>query len=217
MSDSAPSTSSSGADQILAALRRQATVDFQATGDQRVQRVVELVDGLSLRQPADQETQPVVEKWLERAVANAPDSTRDLAETLQRHVTDIPWKLAYESVTDNEYVDEMRTGYAFALVAGMARDDFPFGPFASDELLLGFSLQAPGIHYPGHFHAAVEVYSVISGTADWLNGDRVWTPRPPGSVMVHDHNEIHGMQTHDEPLLTWVAWITDPESRAILE
>lgn len=208
---------SSGAAQLLAAVRKQASVDFETTGDARVERVIELIDEVEVRQVADECIQPVVTNWLDRAVDNAPADTRGLAETLRDHHADVPWKLAYETVTGNEYVDQMRSGYAFALIAGIARDDFPTGPFASDRLLLGFSLQAPRIHYPEHFHEAVEIYSVISGNADWLNGDRVWTPRTPGSVMIHDHNEVHGMHTHDEPLLTWVAWITDPECAAILE
>jgi hypothetical protein len=52
---------------------------------------------------------------------------------------------------------------------------------------------------------AIELYKVLSGTAEWtLEG--VTSKRVPGEVILHPSNKIHKMQTYDQTLLALYTW-----------
>ena len=76
-------------------------------------------------------------------------------------------------------------------------------------MLVAFTLQAPGQHYPSHGHPARELYRVPGGTADWWRDNEDWLQRPPGSWVVHERFENHAMRSNDEPLLSLVVWMDD--------
>ncbi len=81
----------------------------------------------------------------------------------------------------------------------------PGGPLDAPECRVGFTLVAPETFYPLHAHPAVELYLVLSGTAEWTTpgGGRMV---PPGGFVLHRSNEPHAMRTFAEPLLALYAW-----------
>jgi hypothetical protein len=74
------------------------------------------------------------------------------------------------------------------------------------RIACGVLLLGPATLYPPHSHPAEEIYVPLSGTADWLQGDGVWRPRPPGSLIHHRGQETHAMRSNDEPLLALYLW-----------
>lgn len=85
----------------------------------------------------------------------------------------------------------------------------PDGMVFNGNCRLGLLLQMPDLRYPGHAHAAEEIYLVLSGTADWQINDSDPTPRPPGAVIYHPSGQRHAMNTRNEPLLAIWGWTGD--------
>ncbi len=191
-------------------------------GDERIGQLVDMLTAPLVRNSARPTSLPVVETWLEPAAALADGPETTVAEALIRHGDSLLWRRAYDTVPPTPEISWMHDGYAYGVLIGPAggtggNSTPPFPPpFISDEVFLGFSIQAPDTLYPAHHHLPTEIYGVIGGTADWLNGTGQWTPRPPGSVFIHEPHEIHGMRTGPEPLLAWAAWIDHPAETAYL-
>ncbi|WP_282605246.1 dimethylsulfonioproprionate lyase family protein [Pelagibius sp. Alg239-R121] len=85
----------------------------------------------------------------------------------------------------------------------------PDGLVFCDHCRLGLFLQMPDLFYPGHAHAADELYLVLSGTADWQLGGSEAIPRSPGSFIHHPSGHWHAMNTRSEPLLAIWGWTGD--------
>ncbi len=209
---------------LLVASRRQVSEShgwLTANGcGSRLDDAVRLMTGLGPSRTVRPSTPRVVQDFLADAVASAPEHTRDLAIALEAATPHLQWVHAYPNASSHPELTAWRASYSYTLLAaavqpgGSAPAD---APYLSDELLFGFTLQGPDVTYPKHNHDAVEIYGVISGNAHWFHPTQGWPSRPPGSVMVHESRQIHAMATNDEPLLTWVAWVTHPTSRAHLQ
>lgn len=102
--------------------------------------------------------------------------------------------------------------YAFTVLVGPAQHGLE-SLYHDSALLCGLTIQAPGIYYPAHAHPAIEIYAVAGGTARWLRGKEGWTPRPPGSVILHESGVAHALETGDEPTLALFAWVSDLDQR----
>lgn len=85
----------------------------------------------------------------------------------------------------------------------------PDGMVYCGHCRLGLFLQMPDLCYPGHAHAANELYLVLSGTAEWQTNGSEPTPQPPGSFIHHPSGHWHAMNTRSEPLLAIWAWTGD--------
>ncbi len=149
-------------------------------------------------------TQPVVDAWLDTAVAAAPEPWAALAHALLATSPELDWIVSYEHLASSPVVDAFRPNYSFAALMGPSfRGRNP--PFLADGLLAGFSLQAPHVHYPAHHHEPPELYGVMSGDIDWQIGD-TWHAKSPGDLAIHRSHESHSMRTTADPVLTWVCW-----------
>jgi mannose-6-phosphate isomerase-like protein (cupin superfamily) len=102
-----------------------------------------------------------------------------------------------------------------AVPAGLS-DHFAFVTFVGDDtpnldprLFFGLFLIAPDTHYPLHWHLAEELYFVLSGAAHWEQGDGIFRPKSPGTLIHHRPNEPHAMATGEEPLLAMWSWYGD--------
>ena len=74
----------------------------------------------------------------------------------------------------------------------------------------GFIVYArPGLWYPWHDHPAEELYLVIAGEAEFLAEGRDPVRLGPGEAAFHASMQPHAMQTHDAPVLCYVAWRGD--------
>lgn len=203
--------------QLLAGVREHA-VACNAEGRESVLAdVVARIDGLGEQTPVEARSLPVVDEWLETAMAATVSSTQPLVELLRRHRGSLHWAIPYGDVADNPDIDHMRTRYAYGLLAGSASRGAATVPWATDDLLLGFVIQGPGVMYPPHHHLAVETYAILGGTARWKRGTEDWTTRPPGTVIHHEANMSHATHTTDEPTLSWVAWTTDADCEAFID
>lgn len=187
--------------ELSSAVRASLTTDPQA------HLFVGLAEGLGALAPpqsADVQTQPVVEDWLDEAVAAAPAPWSGLARALLGASTDLAWMMAYWNLVPSAGLDAFQPHYSFALLAGPILNGHK-PPQADDRLIAGFSIQAPHTFYPPHHHAPPEIYGIISGAMEWQIGD-TWTMKGPGDTAIHRPHESHAMRSADQPVLSWVCW-----------
>lgn len=177
-----------------------------SAGKDHLRILIDHMRELGAAQPVEPNILPVVPQYLERAaeLATVPALTT-LISTLLRVRNQLDW-----ITTPAEYVgSEFAGNFAFTQLAGPP----VFGTrpimYLSDNIAVGFSLQAPHTFYPRHNHKALEFYGVLAGTALWQIGNDDWQAKPPGSFIFHDSEVIHAMHTQDEPLLTTFAWVGD--------
>lgn len=155
------------------------------------------------------ERPPVVDQWLDAAVAAAPEPFSALANALAAATSELPWLMAYTNLSPSPGLATFQPFYSYQLLAGpQFRGHEP--PVLQGDMLLGFTLQQPGVLYPQHHHEPAEVYGVISGHLDWQVGSE-WSRKGPGDLIVHRSHESHAMQSLDEPVLCWVAWPQNPD------
>jgi mannose-6-phosphate isomerase-like protein (cupin superfamily) len=188
-----------------------AAVDGVFSGDIGTPMFDGLPDRLRSGSPtvgADIRNQPIVDRWLAPAVEASSGPWFELAEALLIAATELDWIVSYEHLDGSPVVDAFRPNYSFAAVMGPRfRGRTP--PFHAEDLLAGFSLQAPHVTYPAHHHEPPELYGVMSGSLDWQIGE-TWHTKSPGDLAIHRSHESHSMRTTVEPVLTWVCWTRDP-------
>ena len=93
--------------------------------------------------------------------------------------------------------------YAYVEMVG------PDGMVREEGFRFGLYLQAPETYYPRHWHTAEELYFVLSGMAEWQQGERPAEVRRPGAYIRHGPDEPHAMRTFGEPLLAMWGWVGD--------
>jgi hypothetical protein len=101
-------------------------------------------------------------------------------------------------------------GYAYAEIIG------PSGFFAGDDFLLGVLLLGPHRMYRDHFHAAPELYWLLTGPSRWKHGPGEWATREAGSLCWHEPFVVHATETEAIPLLAIWAWVRDVDQPARL-
>ena len=150
---------------------------------------------------------PVVGDWLAAAVqAVATPRERGLADALLAAAPSLRWIAPYRP---GDGADALAAGYAVTMLVGTGRPPRPGYqmPFVNPDVLVTFTLQAPGLFYPLHRHKAPEIYHVISGAAQWQRDGEPWRRRLPGEWFFHASDQGHAMRTGDEPLLAMATWI----------
>ena len=163
--------------------------------------------------PAGDPPPAVTRQRLEEACAlsgepNSPE--RALADAVAAAGPGLRWKEMYAEYDDEPDMAAFRRVYAYTLLVG------PEAPLRSDRVKVGVTLQGPDALYPAHAHRAAELYAVVGGTADWRRGSEPWTRRPPGDFVVHPSGVRHAIQTNAEPLLAFVAWLSEIDSRVVI-
>jgi hypothetical protein len=101
-------------------------------------------------------------------------------------------------------------GYAYAEIIG------PSGFFPGGDFLLGLLLIGPHRVYRDHFHAAPELYWLLTGPSRWKDGSGDWATREAGSLCWHDPFVVHATATAATPLLALWAWLRDIDQPARL-
>ncbi len=150
---------------------------------------------------------PLVPGWLEASVqAAATPGERRLADALLAAAPSLRWIAPYQP---GDGADALAAGYAVTMLVGTGIPPRPGYqmPFVNPDVLVAFTLQAPGLFYPLHRHKAPEIYHVISGAAQWRRDGEPWRQRLPGEWFFHASEQGHAMHTGDEPLLALAAWI----------
>ncbi|MCY4351460.1 MAG: dimethylsulfonioproprionate lyase family protein [Thiotrichales bacterium] len=157
--------------------------------------------------PVEPAHTPAVSNFMDVAVrAAATPRERMLASALASASPHLRWTIPYGPGAG---ADEMVTGYTSTMLSMPGPPPRPGyqAPFANPNVLVAFTLQAPGILYPLHRHKAPEVYYVISGEAEWMRDGETWRRRQPGEWIFHASDQGHAMRTGREPLLALAAWI----------
>lgn len=143
----------------------------------------------------EKSTSPLL-KYAESSTLHGSKETEPLLRLIREVFDYLPWKYNYEEREDKK---DLGSYMGWAELIG------PEAPYKSDDFCLGFTLISPYTLYSEHRHPAIELYKVLSGTAEWtLEG--VTSKRVPGEVILHPSNKIHKMQTYDQTLLALYTW-----------
>jgi mannose-6-phosphate isomerase-like protein (cupin superfamily) len=143
----------------------------------------------------EKSTSPLL-RYAESSTLHGSKETEPLLGLIREVFDYLPWKYNYEEREDKKNLGSYM---------GWAELIGPEAPYKSDDFCLGFTLISPYTLYPEHRHPAIELYKVLSGTAEWtLEG--VTSKRVPGEVILHPSNKIHKMQTYDQTLLALYTW-----------
>jgi hypothetical protein len=141
-------------------------------------------------------TLPVL-RWLPRIAAEPVGFGADLVTALCRSAPSLVWRQSY---TSGELGAVFMQNYGWTEILGPRSCDSG-GQTACGLLLLGADT-----FYPQHRHEAEEIYVPLHGTAEWRQGDAVWRPCAPGTLIHHQSEEPHAMRTAAEPLLALYLW-----------
>jgi hypothetical protein len=125
----------------------------------------------------------------------ATNDTRTICASIDRLASKLQWR-QNANYTGADFLD----GYAYCELLG------PLGHLHYSDAALGLLLLGPRVTYPEHAHPAAEIYAVVAGRAEWLQGDRIWRRREPGELIRHASMEPHAMRTSNEPLLAAYLW-----------
>ncbi len=155
--------------------------------------------------PAPQDAAPHTASRHVSSVLAAGGPASDLRAALRDVAALLPWHYSYPPRADGP---DLAAEIAFAELIG------PRGWAGSTSIRVGLTLIGPGTYYPAHAHPAVELYAVISGTAEWTACGEA-TLRPPGAWILHQSGTPHAMRTAAEPLLAVYSWTGDLQSPSV--
>ncbi len=88
-------------------------------------------------------------------------------------------------------------------------------PFTTGQMRGFVIYQTAGYHYPSHRHPAEELYLVLAGEGEFAAEDRPARRLGPGGTAFHASNQTHALTTHDHPVLAYVLWRGDLETRPV--
>lgn len=115
----------------------------------------------------------------------------------------VAWALPWTVAPAGKLTSKMEGRYTFASIIG------PDELIHSDTIRFGAFLVAPDTVYPSHWHAAEEIYMIVSGTAHWNIEDHAYAEVQPGSVFRHRPWQAHATTTSSQPMLALWAWRGD--------
>lgn len=145
----------------------------------------------------------VVDDWLGQCCAQ---SCQPQHRAVVDAILDFSSRLRWYSPASDYAGEEMSKNYAFTRLIGPQLFGEDSAIFYSDTVTVGFTVQAPNIHYPSHWHPAAECYGVLTGTGRWQVNHEPFTEKPPGTFIYHPTNIPHAMETLDQPMLTVYGW-----------
>lgn len=88
-------------------------------------------------------------------------------------------------------------------------------PFGTDQMRGFMVYQTPGYHYPMHHHPAEEIYLVLAGEAEFHVEGRDSSILRAGDTAFHETNQPHALTTHDTPVLAYVLWRGDLNTKPV--
>ncbi|MDA7598603.1 dimethylsulfonioproprionate lyase family protein [Alphaproteobacteria bacterium] len=135
------------------------------------------------------------------AAAKTTIAKTPVATALSPYIDNLDWYQIFES-------GDIDQGLATGLLAGQLIGKR--GIVKADDVFVGLFLLAPGVCYPFHQHAALEIYHVLSGSIDITHG-RTKAPMhiKAGQSSVTPPHQVHQLQTGDEACLIAYVWTGD--------
>lgn len=150
----------------------------------------------------------VMRHWASALALAKSHKLADLADAIADAAPHFKWS-QNASYTERTCPRSLLDGYAYAGLAGPDADLTWAAPPT------GIILMGPGVHYPGHNHAAREIYMMLTPGAEWRLNKGDWFEVQAGDLIFHDSWMMHEMRTGDAPMLGVAAWIDDGERTAI--
>lgn len=130
----------------------------------------------------------------------AETEVRALQEAIVALAPHVEWRLTYtEEEVGRDFLE--RFGW-FELVG-------PTGHFHSHQCRMTIGYWGPELDYPWHQHAPEELYTILSGSADFMAEGEEDRCLLPGDTKMHRANQPHAMITKDHPILCFVFWRGD--------
>lgn len=96
--------------------------------------------------------------------------------------------------------------YAFMNDLGVYAIIGETAPFASEKMSLYLVYMPAGMIYPWHYHPAEELYFILSGIGTFCRAGHQDEQVHEGSIIIHETNQPHMMQTTNSPLLALAVW-----------
>ncbi|MFK7938672.1 MAG: dimethylsulfonioproprionate lyase family protein [Roseovarius sp.] len=135
---------------------------------------------------------------------SAPGDTETFAHpmlaALQAVAQDVEWRHTY---TAAEVGQDFLDAFGWFELAG------PSGHFTTHQTRITVGYWGPGLRYGRHHHRAEELYTIVSGQAEFLADGAPGTVLRPGDTRLHTSNQPHAMNTHATPVLALVLWRGD--------
>jgi hypothetical protein len=103
-----------------------------------------------------------------------------------------------------------RDNTAYAEIIGSS------GVFAGDDFRMGLMLIGPNLHYIDHYHAAPELYWLLTGPIEYSRAQGEFEKVGTASTIWNESNDIHSMKTGARPLLAIWAWTSNVNELPVL-
>ena len=134
-------------------------------------------------------------------LAADPGATTELGKPLQQAILNVApyaeWRLTY---SEEEVGRDFLNRFAWFELAG------PTGHFVTHQTRLTIGYWGPNLHYGRHQHASEELYSMVSGSAEFHMDDAPSLILGPEDTRCHPPNQPHALNTHDQAALSFVIW-----------
>jgi len=186
---------------------RAAAEAYSATGNEMALFIAKAIEAAAFGPLSDSRLDHPVMQHL--ATALASPGAHPFCAAYAPEILALPWSRRFA----DRMSGAIRENYAAVVLAGSP------GLATVEGISMGLFLQGPNVYYPAHWHAAEEFYLVLSGTAEWQQGDGPFRALAPGQTAHHASYEHHIMRTGDEPLLAMWSWRgdLDPDTYGIAE
>lgn len=187
---------------------------------QTVESLSDLVTGRKIAMPAVVATQrrpnearfsadfPVLTQ-LDTALSLASGGPlAELAGAISADAANFLWS-QNASYDDSNCSRSFLDGYAYAGLSG------PDAALSWAAPRTGVMLMGSHVLYPGHNHAAREIYMLLTPGTEWRLDGGDWFEVAAGSLIFHDSWQMHEMRTRDLPMLAVAAWLEDGDRTSI--
>jgi len=129
------------------------------------------------------------------AACHEPTPACEIANALAALLPALPWYQRPEP-----RLPDFMSGHANAIVIG------PRGVASRKGAIVGVTLMAPNVEYPGHHHPPQELYIALSD-GEWRQNDSRWQAPGLGGLVYNPPNVPHSMRARSKPLLAiWCLW-----------
>ena len=148
-------------------------------------------------------TNPVVDAWMEAALAELAPAMPSLAAAIGAAVPHLDW-ITYDLYPPDEIGPAFARGHAFATLVGEG------APFPAEEFDLGIFIVAPDVLYRDHHHPAPELYAPLTGPHGWrFGGAGPLTIKAAHVPVWNDPGTVHLTKVGPSPFLSLFAWTQD--------
>ncbi len=127
-------------------------------------------------------------------------TSRPLRDALIALAPYVEWRHTY---TEAEVGRDFLNRYGWFELAG------PTGHYLSHLVRMTVGYWGPDLNYGRHQHQPEELYSVVSGSAEFFADGMPSRTLGPDGTALHLSNQPHAMRTMDQPILTFVLWRGD--------